>query len=188
MDRPDPDIRPSARGVIIDGIDRYSRSAYVNELAGALPEGFEVLLAHAQALGNEATRACGFDDVETLTDQQRLHVRDAMLVAAWALTDCANEGHGQNPLGFVQRAKQVIDWCKPKTEGTTVLAALEERGRELARTLAERIWRNEGFVVLLFDQAVNGHFTWLTSIDRRQAISLIAEALQAMRNDQGARS
>jgi hypothetical protein len=190
-DRPNPEVRPTkdGKGIFLDGVDRYSRESFVRELTGDVPEGFPVMLQQALAATRAMHDACGYseDDVNG-DDNKRMHVRDVLLIAAWALTDSANAGHGQNPLGFVQRAKQVIDWCKPGLVGLTALEALEARGRELARMLAQRVWRTEGFFVVLFDHAAGGHFTWLSSTDRRTMIELLGRAFQALKEDQGARS
>lgn len=188
--RHEPEVRisPDGKKAIVEGIDRYSREAFVREVAGDRPEGFENLVRQATEIARKACEACGYewDDQD---NAHKMHVRDALLLAAWAITDSANKGNGQNPVAFVQAAKQAIDWCKPQLEGRTELEIMEARNRELARLLAERVWRNEGFLVVLFDQGPpGGQLNWITSIDRRQTISILSEALQGIREDQARRS
>jgi hypothetical protein len=189
--RPDPDIRVSPTGVLIDGIDRYAR-----QVTGQAPENFKELSGFVGELLPVLAEICGIDTKEERgADQIRNdsdHMRDTLLLAAWALTETANGGLGENPTAFVQRAKQVIGWCDPKTSALTLLEHLEHKNRELARMVGQRLARHEGFVLLMFDHGLDdkhpGSSTWISSVDRRQAIDLIGDLLKHMREDQAGRS
>lgn len=193
--RPDPQIRVYPSGpkphAIVDSIDSYASA-----VVGAQPENFRELIGFAQELLPVASEACGVDekDKTRTEDEARLDmrkVRDTLLLSAWCLTEMANKGNGENPIAFVQRAKQVIGWCQPKTSANTVLDHLENKARELARLIGERLFRHEGFILTIFDQGTEqnkGHSTWISSIDRKQAISVLAELVEHMRQDQASLS
>lgn len=119
-----------------------------------------------------------------LSAGQAMYIRDLLMLAAWAVSESSNEGQGHNPIAFVQRAKQVIDWGEDRREGVTLLDHLEAKGRELARLLGERLAPHEGFVLTIFDQAAKGHSTWLTSLARRDAIKVLGDTLAGMKEDQ----
>lgn len=193
--RPAPDIRIKPDHVMIDGVDSYARA-----VVGAQPENFRDLIGFVQDLLPVANEVCGVDpkDQSRSFDEQRAdtqRVRDTLLLAAWSLTEMANEGQGENPTAFVQRAKQVIGWCKPQTQGLSVLEHMENKAREIARLIGQRLYRHEGFVLIVFDQsspedtkARKGSMTWLTSIARNTTIELVGEWLANLKADQGERS
>lgn len=189
--RPDPNIRVTPRGVIIDGIDQYARA-----LVGEPPADFKELLGCCLELNPVVAEICGVDEKEERTAEQKRadnnRMRDTLLLAAWAITETCNEGEGENPLAFVQRAKQVIGWCQPKTQELTVLAVLENKAREIARLIGQRLARHEGFILTMFDHGIDedrkGSSSWISSVDRRQAIAMLGETLEAIKADQAQHS
>lgn len=186
--RPDPQVRVSADGALVDGIDRYARA-----VVGLPPHNFAELIQFAKDLLPVAKEACGVDDAEegrtpAQLGADRQKVRDTMLLAAWVLTETANDGEGENPAAFIQRARQVIDWCAPKTQEVTRLDLMENKSRELGRLLGTRLARHEGFVLTIFDQGKGGHSSWISSVDRVQAIELLGGTLEAIKADQARHS
>lgn len=187
-------VRRHGTGMIVDGLNEYGPGAYTGAILRQPPANFERLIEDARKVASVAGTACGIPGWEDDADKEQtaeelMHVRDVLMLAAWALTEASNEGHGANPVSYVQRAKQVIDWCKPKLEGLTDLAELEAKGREIARVVGQMVYRNEGFVLTIFDRGVGGkggHSTWISSEDRPTSVALLAELVQAMQNDQQA--
>lgn len=195
--RPEPRIRPSGKGVLIEGIDSYS--SWVRTLAGQPPENFAQLVETARDLQPLLHEACGVpvdQDPDQPDDARRLElqkVRDVLLLSAWAITETCNAGDGENPTALVQRLKQVIGWCRPQTSEFTVLALLEHKARELARLIGERLARHEGFILTIFDHGkedplLKGHSTWITNLDRNTAIQVLSELVEHVREDQAGRS
>jgi len=186
--RPDPDIRPSRGGVLVDGIDEYSRA-----VMGEAPHDFPDLVQFAVDVLPVAAEVCGIDERaerppdELARDRRRLS--DMLLLAAWSLR--AQGGDGEHPIAFVQRAKQVIAWCQPKKDRPPMLLEhLEAKGREIARIIGERLTRAEEFVLLIKTEGggMDGHMTWLTSVERNTTIKLLDETLTLLREDQKGRS
>lgn len=197
--RPEPEVRQSPRGgIYVEGIDSYSREDWIRAKLGAPPANFQELLKLGLEIMPLVQEACGVppdstpSSSETTTAEQRLldlqKVRDVLMLSAWALTETANDGDGENPVAFVQRAKQVIDWCKPIREGLTLLEKLEAKGREIARVVAQRLARHENAVLFIMDTHTDGSVTWFSTIPRNDALRILQPFINDLIADQGARS
>lgn len=186
--RPNPNVRvqPDGRGAIVDGLDGYRRA-----VLGQPPANFAELLKLAHELLPMAAEACGIDPRATEppadVDRDLGRLSDTLLLASWLVRASKNDGEGENPISFIQRAKQVVEWCAPPEGPVTLLDVIERKGRELARLLGERLSSGQEFLVIACDspgKGVDGHMTWLTSCDRRTAIELFGKAIEHIRDDQ----
>lgn len=176
-------LTPDGKAVILDGLDEYAGA-----LLGGPPPGFNELLDLMRKLHPLVVEATGFSLDEEVTDVGRDRMRDAALLLAYSFSAMRNEGHGEHSLSFVQRAKQVVQWCKrPINLNVTPLEMLENKARELARLISARLFPEDGFTLLLYNNA-GGHMTWISSAGRNDTIEIIRNMVEGMAADQKRRS
>jgi hypothetical protein len=181
----EPTIRatPGGKGVLIDDLD-----AYATAIIGLPPDHFNETLRGAHKL-LQAAGALVYDapELEQMTDEKNEQLRDTLLVAALAASYDLLGKRGENPLAFVQRAKQVVAWCKRPLAAATPLEELKNKAQEIARQVAKRLFPNEGFVLLVFNTEAPGHVTWTTSATRAEAIEELEKSLADIKSDLRAR-
>lgn len=152
---------------------------YVAAAAGTPPLDFEVICEAAGVLMQMAGDALGIDPnapmPEREDDPSLRRLQDALLIGAYALVAGANAGNGANKVAFVQRARQVVQWCdrEKRVREQTPLEELESRCREIARVVGMRVYSNEEFLVLLANAEAGGHVTWLSSMTRESSIEVV---------------
>jgi hypothetical protein len=152
-----------------------NRDSYLNALVGQPPDGWrEKISGEAQRIA-DALNSAGVP----------LPSEDVLLVAALAGYADSNA----SPVAFVQRAKQVAKWVfgphsSAKEIEPTSLPVLENKATELARQIAGGLFRNEGFVLLLFNEGAGGHTTWVSTIDRRDQIKIFEEHVAHLKSEQ----
>jgi hypothetical protein len=172
--RPPPRVHPVTGGVMIDSLDEYA-----SEVAGVPPPDFNEVIERSRKLNALAWQAFEIDPSKDMPETEATNVfgklRDAMLLAAYGYSQSRHEGKGESPLAFVQRAKQVIQWCKRPIPEMTPLSVLEFKARELARLIAERLFVGEGFVLVLYNEQTGGHMTFISSGERASTIKLLTE-------------
>jgi hypothetical protein len=181
----EPTIRatPDGKGVVVDDLDEY-----VTAVIGLPPENFNATLRRAHKL-LQAAGALVYDapELEQMTDEKNEQIRDTLLLASYAADSDLLGKRGANPLAFVQRAKQVVSWCKRPLAAATPLEELKNKAQEIARQVAKRLFPNEGFVLLVFNTEAPGHVTWTTSATRAEAIEELEKSLADIKADLRAR-
>jgi hypothetical protein len=181
----EPSIRvtPDGKGVVIDEFDEFATA-----LIGIPPDDFNETAGHAQKL-LQAALAVVYNkpELEPPTDAQSERVRDILLLAAFAASQELLSKRGENPLAFIQRAKQVVAWTKRPIAIATTLEELKNKAQEIARQVARRLFPNEGFVLLVFNEEAPGHVTWMTSTTRAAAIEELEKSLASIKADLRAR-
>jgi hypothetical protein len=184
----EPRVRPVKGGVLIDELDEYA-----GHVTGMPPADFNELLAQTMKLQKLATDVVDPDGCANHSPEERVRIadraRDMLLLAAFAYTQMREDGKSQHPMAFIQRCKQVARWCERPIREMTPLSVLENKARELARQIAMRLFRGEGFVLLLFNEGTtDGHVTWISSAARRDTLALIKELTSKIDEDQGSLS
>lgn len=152
----------------------FDLNEYSSALVGGPPEGFRDKILRAQ----ELTRIAGEHGLE-LDD-------DVFLVAALAHYQADNS----NPLAFVQRAKQVLRWLTEENKFPAQTGSLEmQRNKlnELARMVTRGLFKDEGFLLLVFDNAP-GNVSYMASCERRDAIKMLKTLLESMVKEQAEKS
>ena len=178
-----PSVRPVKGGVVVDSLDQFA-----GQITGMPPENFNELLELARKVPEQLKNLLGFPATEPADDElARLveRARDVLLLGAHLCCQSASGNFQQNALAFVQRAKQVAQWCKRPIEEMTPLSILEHKGRELARLVAERLFTGEGFVLLIFNEGKGGHTHWISSAPRNDTLKMLAELVEKIGEDQG---
>jgi hypothetical protein len=185
----EPTVRFVKGGAIVDDIDEYA-----GEVVGCPPNDFMDIVTAAQQLNTLAAKELLGDDEETEHHGEEAarvmdRMRDIYLAAAYSYSLMRNEGKGEIGHAFVMRAKQVAQWMKrPINPKPSVLEVLEYKGREIARQIAMRLFKGEGFVLVIFDENQGGFATWLASHSRDTTIKMLDELLTNMKEDQRNRS
>jgi hypothetical protein len=176
-------VGTSSDTVLPDDLDEYASA-----VVGLPPRHFNELIEHARKLMQMAT-AVLYDkpESEEISHEKNERVRDILLLAAYAISQGLYGDKGESPLAFVTRAKQVVKWCTRPLAVAGPLGELENKAQEIARQVARRLFRNEGFLLLIFDEGP-GHVTWVSSAPRRHWIELAETALANIKADQARRS
>jgi hypothetical protein len=177
----EPSIRvtPDGKGVVIDELDEYATA-----IIGLPPDDFSQTARDAQKLLQAAGALIySSPELEEMTDEKNQRVRDVLLLAAFAASHELLGKRGENPLAFVQRAKQVVAWCKRPLAVATPLEELKNKAQEIARQVARRLFPNEGFVLLVFNEEAPGHVTWTTSTTRASAIEELEKSIASIKAD-----
>lgn len=159
------------RKLIID-LNEYS-----TVLTGMPPDDFQSKIHRAQQVCRLADD-CGLDADE-----------DVYLIAALA----SYENSGANPGAFLQRAKQVLKWLTAKNPPGVPgsLEVLVNKTQELARLIFQGLFKDEGFILLVFDHgtaADKGHMSWIATCNRRESIRLLSDHLEVLRAEQEGKS
>lgn len=176
----EPRVRkgPPGAGFVVDNLDPY-----IHEVAGTPPDDFNELVEAARTICARAAEAIGIAPDTELSDKEGARVfskvRDIMLIAAYAYSFNGKDGLDENPLAFVQRAKMVVDWCKRPLPELTGLKILENKARALAHLIASRLFRGEGFVLLIFNEQP-GFITWISSTRRAETIAALRKSLNEL--------
>lgn len=186
-----PRVIPVPGGAVVEQIDEYAIA-----VAGGPPPQFESLMDDAKRLIHPwAQRVIlGLPDEPDppLTDDQKERaldrLRDTFLCAAYAYSHMRNRGKGEIGLSFVQRAKQVADWCRRPMRELSELVLLENKTRELARMVAARLFPGEGFTLLIFQEGPHGQLTWISSAENKTTIDVLADAVKQLRAAEATRS
>lgn len=185
-DKPhEPSVRvtPDGTGVVVDDFDEY-----VTALLGLPPDDFNETAGLAQKLLQHAGGVVYCKpELEEQTPEKNARIRDVLLLAAFAASQTLHKNRGENPLAFIQRAKQVVAWCKRPIAVATPLEELKNKAQEIARQVARRLYPNEGFVLLVFNEEAPGHVTWVTSTTRAAAIDELEKSLADIKADLAAR-
>lgn len=161
---------------------------------GEMPENFAKVCADAVQMHRIAsllfTRHPGESDLE-----MNARMRDIFLICAHSLaatrhriTD-GEEAPVANPLAFIERARQIVDWCCGAPTPPTTVEVFQSQAREIARATAERLFDGEGFLTILFEQkkgertfAHDGLFTFATTIGLDQIVALAERAAGVLKS------
>lgn len=154
------------------------RDDYVNALVGMPPLDWESKV-------NRALNLLTLADSAAVTTGDDAPDEDMFLIAAAAMRRVARA----NPLGFVQRAKQVAKWLSDQTRlvgapGPSSREVLENKSEELARQVANGLFTDEGFILLVFHTGSDGYVAHAASVNRNDQIKLIEEHLSRMKAEQ----
>lgn len=129
-----------------------ARADYVAALAGAPPEDFVRNIDRAVKL-TELAMSHGLDH------------EDVWLIAAAA----AHVLSQRHVLGLVERCKQVCSWvastCSKEPPELAAIGSREQLANqaiELTRQIANGIFQNQGFILLVFDLGLPGNFGYLS--------------------------
>lgn len=187
------DDKPEGRAFVgtLDGLKTEPHVSdmdeYVAAAAGTPPHDFKVIAEAAGALLKMAQESLGMI-LQTDPDRIPQRLQDALLVGAYAMTADAHGGNGANRLAFVQRARQVVQWCdlEAREREQTPLEELESRAREIARVVAQRLYRNEEFVVLLANAGEDGYVTWTSSMAHSTTVEVIEELIAKVKEEAAA--
>lgn len=184
----EPTVRFVKGGALIDDLDEYA-----GEVIGCPPENFPDIVEAAQRVYVAANKEVfGEEPVEFHGEEAARamdRMRDVHLAAAYSYSHMRNDGNGEIGHAFVTRAKQVAQWMKrPINPKPSPLEMLEFKAREIARQISRRLFKGEGFCLIIFDEAAGGFATWLSSGTRVTTIKMLDELLAHMKEDQGKRS
>lgn len=184
----EPTIRFVKDGAVVDDLDEYA-----GEVIGCPPENFMDIVTAAQTLHTVASKELLGEEADEYHGEEAARVmdrmRDVFLAAAYSYSHMRNEGKGEIAHAFITRAKQVAQWMKhPINPEPSALEMLEFKARELARQVSRRLFKGEGFCLVIFDEKAGGFATWIASHSRETTIKALDELLTKMKEDQGKRS
>lgn len=120
---------------------------------------------------------------QTIYQQVEEHGADEDVFLLCALAHYMNED--RNPAAFIARARQVVNWASgewrkaldaPEVPGGLNLPQLENKLTEIGRVLAQMLFQDENFILLLTNRDFT---TWATSVNRTAAIKHLREFLKA---------
>lgn len=167
---------------------------FVNIILGAPPEGFSEKINSGMAL-------CQVSD--TLRNDGHVIDEDSFIIAGLAtymirLEEADPSGKLRKPLGYILRAKQVVSWATEKASdfanrlGQTRNPAriideqeLRNKTQEIARVISTMMFKDEGFLLLMFQlNTQDGHVAHCSDISRVDQIKLLEDHLARLKGIQ----
>lgn len=158
--------------------------------AGHPPANFGKLCADALQLHLLASRVMSPPGESHEAESDRL--RDCFLIAAYSFAATRHKQkdgeRDANPHALLERARQIVAWCRRLPPATTLLEVLENQAREVARVVAEQLFVGQGFLVVIFDEETNGGMSWSCSLPTTKILPLVERFAAVVRDSQADQS
>lgn len=170
-----------------------AQEEHAENISGVPPADFNERVQEMSALMRLAYGVVGIDPEkeigELAANPKFRRLRDLFLMGAWAYSQSQHDGRGEHTLAFIQRAKLIARWCaRPLRDRQTARELLESQAAELARVIAERMFRGDEFLLVISNSGAGGFTTWISSMERNSSIAVLGGLLETLKADQAKRS